>query len=76
MRIKAFPFHKVTVDFLQRHKLNIIIEQNRDAQLHTLLITETPLTKDRLHSLRCYDGLPLTAEFICKEVQTIVAKYT
>lgn len=76
MRIKAFPFHKTVVNFLQKHKLNIIIEQNRDAQLHTLLINETPLTKDILHSLRSYDGLPLTAEFICKEVQAILVKHT
>ncbi len=69
MRIRAFPFHRTVVDFLQKHRLNIIIEQNRDAQLHTLLVTETPLTKDKLYSLRSYDGLPLTAEFVCEGVK-------
>ena len=75
MRIKAFPFQKEVVTFLQRHKLNIIIEQNRDAQLYTLVIAETPLTKDKLHSLLSYDGLPLTAAFIVNEVLTILAQH-
>lgn len=74
MRIKAFPFQKEVVAFLQKHELNIVIEQNRDAQLHTLLVVETPLTKDKLHSLLNYDGLPLTAEFICEAVQKIVKR--
>ena len=75
MRIKAFPFQKQVAAFLAKHKLNIIIEQNRDAQLHTLLITETPLTKDKLHSLRSYNGLPLTAEFVCEGVKTALANH-
>ena len=74
MRIKAFPFHQQAVAFFTKHKLNIIIEQNRDAQLYTLLIAETPLTKDKLTSLCNYDGLPLTAEFVCQEVQVILAR--
>jgi len=76
LRIKAFPFHQTVIDFLQKHKLNIVIEQNRDAQLHTLLSSETPLAKDKLHSLLCYDGLPLTAEFVCEEVKNALAKCT
>ena len=75
MRIKAFPFQKETVQFLHRHKLNIVIEQNRDAQLHTLLIAETDITKGKLHLLLGYDGLPLTAEYVVTHVQRILAQH-
>ncbi len=74
LRIKAFPFQPQVVTFLAKHRLNIVVEQNRDAQLHTLLIAETPLTKNRLTSLRSYDGLPLTAEFVYTEVRAILGQ--
>lgn len=72
MRIRAFPFQNEVEEFLCRHKTNIIIEQNRDGQLRLLFVTETAVYKDILFSLLCYDGLPLTAEFVVTGVMKIL----
>ena len=42
MRVRAFPFDESVERFLESHARNFIIEQNRDGQLRTLLVAETP----------------------------------
>ncbi|MFV1987314.1 MAG: 2-oxoacid:acceptor oxidoreductase subunit alpha [Gemmatimonadota bacterium] len=69
MRIRAFPFSEDVTSFLEAHDLNIVIEQNRDAQLLSLLTLETPIAKDRLGSVRCYGGLPLSAHHVISGVE-------
>jgi 2-oxoglutarate ferredoxin oxidoreductase subunit alpha len=59
MRIRGFPFGKPVREFLSRHDRYIVIEQNRDAQLRSLLILETGMAPERLLSVREYGGLPL-----------------
>jgi 2-oxoglutarate/2-oxoacid ferredoxin oxidoreductase subunit alpha len=59
MRIRAFPFGDEVREFLASHDKHIVIEQNRDGQLRSLLILETGTAPDRLLSLREYGGLPL-----------------
>jgi 2-oxoglutarate ferredoxin oxidoreductase subunit alpha len=59
MRIRGFPFGKPVREFLERHDKYIVIEQNRDAQLRSLLILETGIAPERLMSIREYGGLPL-----------------
>ncbi|MDQ6699459.1 MAG: 2-oxoacid:acceptor oxidoreductase subunit alpha, partial [Acidobacteriota bacterium] len=61
MRIRAFPFNDSVEAFLLDHDFCFVIEQNRDAQLRSLLTIETPVPKDRLHSLLVYGGFPLSA---------------
>jgi 2-oxoglutarate ferredoxin oxidoreductase subunit alpha len=68
MRIRGFPFSDEVVSFLEAHELNIVIEQNRDGQLRSLLTLETPIAKDRLASVRCYGGLPLSAHHVISGV--------
>ncbi|MFL5615533.1 MAG: 2-oxoacid:acceptor oxidoreductase subunit alpha [Gemmatimonadaceae bacterium] len=68
MRIKAFPFGSVVREFLESHETLFVIEQNRDAQLRSLLIIETGIPRDRLISVLDYGGLPLTADFVTGEV--------
>ena len=58
MRIKAFPFGAAVRDFVAAHETCIVIEQNRDAQLRSLLQLETGVARDRLRSVREYGGLP------------------
>ena len=61
MRIRGFPFGKDVVDFLQSHDTIFIVEQNRDAQLRSLLTLETPVEKTKLRSVLVYGGMPLSA---------------
>jgi 2-oxoglutarate ferredoxin oxidoreductase subunit alpha len=68
MRIKAFPFGADIRDFLEAHETLFVVEQNRDAQLRSLLMIETGVPRDRLISVLEYGGLPLTADFVTGEV--------
>lgn len=64
MRIKAFPFSRKVEDFIRAHKKVFVIEQNRDAQLRSLLVNECGFAPDQLIPLLNYDGMPITATFI------------
>ena len=59
MRIRGFPFGRPVREFLAAHDRHIVIEQNRDGQLRSLLILETGTAPDRLRSLLDYGGIPL-----------------
>lgn len=62
LRIRGFPFHRSIEAFLYEHKLCFIVEQNRDAQLRSLLTLETCVPKDRLRSILAYGGYPLSTQ--------------
>ncbi len=61
MRIKAFPFGAEVEHFLATHTTVFVVEQNRDAQLRSLLTLETAVEKAKLRSILYYAGLPLAA---------------
>ncbi len=69
MRIRAFPFDASVDAFINQHATNFVIEQNRDAQLKTLLITETSVSKDRVRSLLVYGGFPLSSRHVVEGVK-------
>jgi hypothetical protein len=48
------------------------VEQNRDAQLRTLLTLETPIPKEKLESVLAYGGYPLSAEDVVDGVTKIL----
>ncbi len=58
-RIRAFPFGKKVRQFLEQHEHVFVVEQNRDAQLKTLLLAETQHSPARLQSILHYGGLPM-----------------
>jgi len=58
-RIRAFPFGKSVRQFLEQHEQIFVVEQNRDAQLKTLLVAETGFPPARLTSILHYGGLPM-----------------
>ncbi|WP_229682528.1 2-oxoacid:acceptor oxidoreductase subunit alpha [Siccirubricoccus deserti] len=64
MRIRAFPFHDDVMEFIARHDKVFIVEQNRDAQLRTLVMNEGGIAPARLVPVLHYDGTPITARFI------------
>src|SRR5688500_2089798 len=68
LRVRAFPFADDVIDFILSHDQGCVVEQNRDAQLKTLLINEGAIDPARLISVLHYDGTPITARFIIDEV--------
>jgi len=68
MRVRSFPFSEDVERFLAAHELLFVVEQNRDAQLRSLLTLETAVDKAKLHSLLHYSGLPISSSFIVEGV--------
>jgi 2-oxoglutarate ferredoxin oxidoreductase subunit alpha len=68
MRVRAFPFNKEVEEFIDRHDRVFVIEQNRDAQLRTLLMAEFEFGPDKLKSVLCFDGTPISARNIRKQI--------
>ncbi|BDG72637.1 2-oxoacid:acceptor oxidoreductase subunit alpha [Roseomonas fluvialis] len=64
MRIRAFPFHDDVAAFVAAHERVFVVEQNRDAQLRTLLVNEEEIDPARLIPVLHFDGTPITARFI------------
>jgi 2-oxoglutarate/2-oxoacid ferredoxin oxidoreductase subunit alpha len=64
MRIKAFPFTRDVASFCAMHERVFVVEQNRDAQMRSLLMTEAEIPGAKLIPALNYDGMPLTAAFV------------
>ena len=64
LRVTGFPFCTAVEEFLLSHDVNIVVEQNRDAQLMKLLLLETAVPKSKLSSVLDYRGAPLNAEVV------------
>jgi 2-oxoglutarate ferredoxin oxidoreductase subunit alpha len=62
LRVRAFPFNNDVEVFLKSHSTIFVVEQNRDAQLKSLLTLETAVEKSKLHSILSYSGLPMSAQ--------------
>jgi 2-oxoglutarate ferredoxin oxidoreductase subunit alpha len=71
MRIRSFPFMKEVDAFLASHAKLFVIEQNRDAQMRSLLTLETAVEKAKLSSILQYSGLPISSSVI---VDAVVAE--
>ncbi len=68
MRVRAFPFHESVRQFIAAHDRVFTVEQNRDGQLRMLLINEDGVDPSRLVPVLHYDGTPITARFIAREI--------
>jgi 2-oxoglutarate ferredoxin oxidoreductase subunit alpha len=69
IRLKAFPFNKEVENFINSHDKIFVIEQNRDAQMRSLLMIELGADPKKLISVLNYDGMPITADNILKQVK-------
>jgi 2-oxoglutarate ferredoxin oxidoreductase subunit alpha len=76
LRVRAFPFHDEVLDFIAGHERVFVVEQNRDAQLRTLLMNEGEVDPARLVPILHYDGTPITARFIVKAIGDMLAVVT
>jgi 2-oxoglutarate ferredoxin oxidoreductase subunit alpha len=61
LRVRGFPFDQVITEFLTSHETVFVVEQNRDAQLRSLLTIETGVPRDHMIPVLDYGGLPLAA---------------
>ena len=64
MRVRGFPFGEDVYDFIHAHDEICVVEQNRDAQLRSLLMIEGGIDASHLTSILHYDGTPITARFL------------
>jgi 2-oxoglutarate ferredoxin oxidoreductase subunit alpha len=64
LRVRAFPFHQDVASFIADHDFVFVVEQNRDAQMRSLIVNELGIDPVRLVPILHYDGTPITARFI------------
>lgn len=64
LRLRAFPFPDSVAEFIAAHEQVYVVEQNRDAQMHQLLVNELDINPARLVRVLHFDGTPITGRFI------------
>jgi 2-oxoglutarate ferredoxin oxidoreductase subunit alpha len=74
MRVRGFPFSEDVTKFLEAHEVNFIVEQNRDAQLRSLLMLETGVPVTKLESVRYYGGFPMSANHVITGIKARLEK--
>jgi len=75
LRLRAYPFTREVHDFIEQHERVYVVEQNRDAQMLTLLKLDLkPELTTRLRSISHLDGLPLDARSVTDELSTMEGK--
>jgi 2-oxoglutarate/2-oxoacid ferredoxin oxidoreductase subunit alpha len=68
LRLRAFPFPDSVAEFIAAHEMVFVVEQNRDAQLRSLLVNEFGIDPAKLTPILHYDGTPITARFIAAAI--------
>jgi 2-oxoglutarate/2-oxoacid ferredoxin oxidoreductase subunit alpha len=68
LRIRAFPLALEVAEFVRTHDQVFVVEQNRDAQMRTLLTTDLEIAPAQLTSILHFSGMPITARFIVREI--------
>ncbi len=68
MRIRAFPFCEEVEDFISQHDTIYVVEQNRDAQLRSLLLLESNATKQQLIAILQYNSMPISTEDVLPQI--------
>jgi 2-oxoglutarate ferredoxin oxidoreductase subunit alpha len=74
MRLRAFPFPDSVLEFIAAHKRVFVVEQNRDGQMHSLLVNELDIDPARLIRVLHFDGTPITARFIAAAIHKNIGK--
>jgi 2-oxoglutarate ferredoxin oxidoreductase subunit alpha len=68
LRLRAFPFAPSVASFIEAHDPVFVVEQNRDAQMRSMLVNELEVDPTQLLSVLHYDGTPITARFIAQAI--------
>ncbi len=75
LRIRAFPFSPEIADFIREHKRVYVVEQNRDAQMLSLLKLDLDVELVlKLRSVAHLDGLPMDARSVTDEIAAMEVK--
>ena len=74
LRVRGFPFGEEVEAFLEAHDTIFVVEQNRDAQLRSLLTLETAVDKRKLRSILHYSGFPVSSDFIVAGIHAALSK--
>ena len=70
LRLRGYPFTPEVDEFIRRHDRVYVVEQNRDAQMRSLLLMDgDPALATRLRSVLHYNGLPIDARSITDAIQ-------
>jgi 2-oxoglutarate ferredoxin oxidoreductase subunit alpha len=72
LRIRGFPFHKSVDAFIDQHDTTFVVDQNRDAQMRTLLVNECLVSPRDLISILNYNGTPISARKIFEEIMMVL----
>ena len=72
LRLCAFPFPDSVAEFIAGHQTVFIVEQNRDAQMRSLLVNEFDIDPAKLVPILHYDGTPITARFIGRAISSAI----
>ena len=72
LRVRAFPFNRDVHQFVEKHERVYLVEQNRDAQMMSLLKLDlAPTEISKLRSVRHFNGLPIDARSVTDELMTM-----
>jgi len=74
LRVLAFPFHDQVAAFIEQHDQVFVVEQNRDAQLKSLLVNELQIDPSKLQSVLHFNGDPISAEDILSKIDLALGK--
>ena len=75
LRLRAYPFTREVHDFIKQHDRVYVVEQNRDAQMLSLLKLDVEASLvTRLRSMAHIHGLPMDARSITDELMTMEGK--
>ncbi len=75
LRLRAYPFTREVHEFIEKHERVYVVEQNRDAQMLSLLKLDVrPELITRLRSVSHIHGLPLDARSVTDEIMTMEGK--
>jgi 2-oxoglutarate ferredoxin oxidoreductase subunit alpha len=74
LRVRGFPFGDEVVAFIAAHERVFVVEQNRDAQLRSLLVNELDADPRKLVKVLHYDGTPISARFIAQAIAGAIGK--
>jgi 2-oxoglutarate/2-oxoacid ferredoxin oxidoreductase subunit alpha len=69
LRVRAFPFNRDVHQFVEKHERVYVVEQNRDAQMMSLLKLDlAPIEISKLRSVRHFNGLPIDARSVTDDI--------
>jgi 2-oxoglutarate/2-oxoacid ferredoxin oxidoreductase subunit alpha len=74
LRIRAFPMTREVQEFIGSHDRIFVVEQNRDAQMRTLISTDLGVATDRWTPILHFNGMPTSARFIHREIAARLRK--